>query len=149
MIQKCRRYNIRLGYTNHTNKWGWSQLFRRWKQFLVCYWYPSCYSCYKSSDKSATTIGTYSWSFQIMLVTCIYLQNLLLRTEVVEAVRLQWRKQYLWILYSVVSLLWKNVNIYGNIYLLWSCIFWFLASLFWEIITDIIFIKTILILACW
>ena len=35
-----------------TKNWGWNQMPRKGKQFLLHTWHPSCYSCYKPGDKS-------------------------------------------------------------------------------------------------
>jgi len=50
-----------------------TQVHRRGKQFMLHYWNPSCYSCYKSDDKSWEINGgihRYSLTFiQVMMAT--------------------------------------------------------------------------------
>ena len=42
--------------TNTKSRW-WTRLLRKGKQFLLHWWHPSCYCCYKSGDKSWTRKG--------------------------------------------------------------------------------------------
>ena len=56
-----RKYTTRKGFsnTNPIKNLGWMHALRKGRQFLLHTWHPSCYSCYKPSDKSWMRKGQY------------------------------------------------------------------------------------------
>ena len=56
-----RKYTTRKGFSNANpiKNWGWMYALRKGRQFLLHTWHPSCYSCYKPSDKSWMRKGQY------------------------------------------------------------------------------------------
>ena len=47
-----------------TKKQGWTQVLRKYRQFMLHLWHPSFFSCYKPSDKSSMRKRTGLWLWQ-------------------------------------------------------------------------------------
>ena len=56
-----RKYTTRKGFSNANpiKNWDWMHALRKSRQFLLHMCHPSCYSCYKPSDKSWMRKGPY------------------------------------------------------------------------------------------